>query len=266
MIKEMAEYYRRRSPIYEASMGYDQREVLRRNEPVIEYLSSRFARRTILEIACGTGFWTQFLMKAAAEIIATDVNEETLFEARKKELGSHVQLRRADAYALPTFETRFDACFAGDWFCHVPVSKRAEFLDGLHSRLARGSIVIFCDQRLREGSITEQCDDEGNNIQIRTLPDGDRYPVIKNFPSRSQLGDLLWRSTPKRRRSLISPNPGDTFLNTFWTSNHERRNSRSARRDICFNGRMKSECPYRTAPHSITQKSAFSASDYPPCA
>jgi len=207
----MQDYYHRRASIYDASMGYDQPEVVRRHEPVIEYLARRFAKRSVLEIACGPGFWTDFLARSASAILATDFNEATLAEARNRNLPSNVTLRQADAYALPDFGRKFDACFACDWFCHVPVSKRLDFLEGLHAQLEPGAIVIFCDQMPRDGANNGQSDPEGNNIQIRTLPDGSRYEVIKNFPTRSELAALLSKFTtatgmvgfPDSRRYIV---------------------------------------------------------------
>lgn len=198
-IAGMQDYYHRRASIYDASMGYDRAEVLLQHEPVIEYLMGRFANRSVLEVACGPGFWTQFLARSASGIVATDFNEATLVEARKKHFASNVRLLQADAYALPDFGTTFDACFAGDWFCHVSISKRLDFLNGLHSRLRPGSIVIFCDQMPREGSAPGESDAEGNNIQVRTLPDGSRYPVIKNFPSREEFANLFSRYTTETK-------------------------------------------------------------------
>jgi len=211
MIAGMQDYYRRRAPIYDASMGYDQPEVLRQHEQVIEYIVARVAKRTVLEIACGPGFWTQFLMRSAAEITATDFNEETLVEARKKNLAANVKLQQADAYTLPDFERAFDACFAGDWFCHVPIAKRRDFLDGLHARLRPGAVVIFCDQLPREGSRGDAEGAEGDNVQTRTLADGGSYAVIKNFPGREEFERLLLRYTtevkvvefPESRRYVV---------------------------------------------------------------
>jgi demethylmenaquinone methyltransferase/2-methoxy-6-polyprenyl-1,4-benzoquinol methylase len=192
-IAAMEDYYRKRAPIYDTSMGYDREEVVRKHQPVVEYLTGRFANRTVLEIACGPGFWTEFLARSAAGIVATDFNVETLAEARKKNLPPHVSLRQADAYDLPEFSRIFDGCFAGDWFCHVPISKRLNFLDGLHRRLAPGALVVFCDQMPHERSMIDGSDSEGDNIQIRTLPDGSSYSVIKNFPTRSELPALFSR-------------------------------------------------------------------------
>jgi demethylmenaquinone methyltransferase/2-methoxy-6-polyprenyl-1,4-benzoquinol methylase len=207
----MQDYYRKRAPIYDASMGYDLEEVVRKHLPLIEHLSGRFANRSIIEIACGPGFWTKFLARSAAAIVATDFSEETLMEARKRHPPPNVSLRQADAYALPDFGHAFDGCFAGDWFCHVPISKRLDFLNGLHQRLAPGSLVVFCDQLPHERSMTGGADAEGNNIQIRTLPDGSTHRVIKNFPSRSEVATLFSRYTgdprvlefPDCRRYLI---------------------------------------------------------------
>ena len=34
-------------------------------------------------------------------------------------------------------------------------------------------------------------DDEGNRISIRTLPDGSRFQVVKNFPTEGELRETL---------------------------------------------------------------------------
>lgn len=195
MIAGMQDYYRRRAAIYDVSMGYDREEVLARHEGVTAYLVERFAGRAVLEVACGPGFWTQYLARAAAEITATDFNAETLAEAGKKNLAGHVKWQQADAYALPDFGREFDGCFAGDWFCHVPVGRRHDFLGGLHARLRPGALVIFCDQLPRESSRGDTESAEGDNIQTRKLPDGSSHAVIKNFPGREEFGELLARYT-----------------------------------------------------------------------
>jgi ubiquinone/menaquinone biosynthesis C-methylase UbiE len=191
MIFEMQEYYRERAKIYNASMGYDRPETLTTLLPILQMLRNRLAGRSVLEIACGPGFWTQQIADAAQSILAMDYNETTLVETRKKNLGPKVQFRRADAYALPRFEQSFQACFACDWWCHVPRSKRQEFLAGAHACLSPGALVIFCDQFPKVNSPTVNMDLEGNNLQTRTLPDGRSFVVIKNFPTKIEMEKLL---------------------------------------------------------------------------
>jgi demethylmenaquinone methyltransferase/2-methoxy-6-polyprenyl-1,4-benzoquinol methylase len=191
MIEEMQDYYDQRAAIYDSSMGYDRAEVLASHRRIIAHLQNRLSGRAVLEIACGPGFWTQHIAASASRVLATDYNESTLREARKKPLGGNVTTKKGDAYDLSDLPEGFDAAFAGDWLTHVPLLRRGAFLAGLHAKLKPGALVIFCDQTPKEGSITGIRDSEGNNIQTRTLPDGRRFSVIKNFLTEDDFRKLL---------------------------------------------------------------------------
>ena len=207
----MQDYYHHRAGIYDESMGYDKPEVVQALRPLIDHLVRRFEGKSLLEIACGPGFWTQHIAIAAQSILATDYNESTLAEARKKNLGPTVTLRVADAYQLPNFGRIFDAAYAGDWFCHVPIRQRENFLRGLHAHLSPGATVIFCDQSSRQKLLTKDFDAEGNHLQMRSLPDGRTFSVIKNFPDQAEIEHLLAPFSddvrivdfPENRRYLI---------------------------------------------------------------
>ena len=49
--------------------------------------------------------------------------------------------------------------------------------------------MVFCDNRYVEGSSTplSRADPAGNTYQQRQLARGDRYEVLKNFPSAAEL-------------------------------------------------------------------------------
>jgi ubiquinone/menaquinone biosynthesis C-methylase UbiE len=80
---------------------------LRRRLPVIGaqgFVERTLAGKHVLEIACGTGYWTEVISSSAASIIAIDINDEVLEIARSKKLNQQkVLFQRADAYALPAF-------------------------------------------------------------------------------------------------------------------------------------------------------------------
>src|SRR3954468_8637122 len=131
LVEEMQAYYARRAPIYDHSMGYDDPAKVALLAPVVESLQRQLTGRRVLEIACGPGFWTEHVSRVAASLTATDYNESTLAEARRKPLDwDKVRLVVADAYDLSRVEGEFDAAFAIDWLAHVPRSRLRQFLDG----------------------------------------------------------------------------------------------------------------------------------------
>lgn len=149
-----------------------------------------FADRRVLEIACGTGYWTALIAPVARHVVATDFNSETLAIACTKVLpAGRVEFERADAYRLPAHCRGFDAAFAGFWWSHVRRAERRAFIASLHRSLVPGAVVVALDNRYVAGSSTPiaRVDDEGNNYQRRRLADGSEHIVLKNFPDEMEL-------------------------------------------------------------------------------
>jgi SAM-dependent methyltransferase len=187
-------YYARRAAEYEKIYEKPERQAdlarLRRDIPAL------FRAERVLEIACGTGYWTPLIAEQAESVLAVDYNDETLAIAQaKKYPKANVRFQRADAYALPDWKERFSACYAGFWWSHVPLAQLEAFLNGLHARLEPGARVAFMDNRYVEGSSTaiSRKDAEGNTYQSRRLADGSSHEVLKNFPSAPELRARLGR-------------------------------------------------------------------------
>jgi len=97
IVEEMQTYYGKRAPVYDSSMGYDDQEKVTSLVPVINRIRSLLGGRRILEIACGPCFWTKQVSEAVVSVLATDFNESTLEQARRKYLDwDKVSLQRAD--------------------------------------------------------------------------------------------------------------------------------------------------------------------------
>ncbi|MDO9422230.1 MAG: class I SAM-dependent methyltransferase [Herminiimonas sp.] len=77
------------------------------------WLLSRFIDAHVLEVACGTGYWTQFIAPLASAITAIDATAETLKIAEQRVRNNDVHFEVGDAYALPHVEGGFDGAFAG---------------------------------------------------------------------------------------------------------------------------------------------------------
>ncbi len=189
---DLVDYYRRRAGEYEAIYAKPERQadlaVLRQVVP------ERLARRRVLEIACGTGYWTVLVAPRALSIVATDMADEPMAIARAKSYPpGRVGFATADAYALGDELGRFDGALAMFWWSHIPLKRIGEFLTSLHRRLESGARVILFDNVYIDGSSTPIADRdaEGNTYQLRTLADGSENRVLKNFPSEQELRAAL---------------------------------------------------------------------------
>jgi len=210
----MHAYYAARAPYYDAVYLKPER----RDDIafISSHLPSRLKARAVLEVACGTGYWTQYIAPATRTMTATDGTAEPLAFARLRPGTSDVTFLQADAYTLSAQLGTFDGAFAGLWFSHVPIGAREAFLASLHSRLAPGARVIWMDNNLAQLSDfpLSETDAEGNTYQLRTLRDGSVHKVLKNFPSRAELEALL----APHARSVEHRD-----LDNFWLCEYELR-------------------------------------------
>ena len=195
MNTDLVGYYSQRANEYERIYARPERqEDLSR---LRDRLGSFFLGDQVLEVACGTGYWTEVVARSAHSIFATDINEKVMAIARTKDFsGAAVEFHQADCYALPKFDGLFTAGFGAFWWSHIPKAKIQDFLTSFHSHLEPGAKVAFIDNRYIEGNSTPifRAGDEGDTYQMRTLHDGKLHKVLKNFPSPEELkttiGDL----------------------------------------------------------------------------
>jgi SAM-dependent methyltransferase len=148
----------------------------------------------VLELACGTGYWTRFLAASAESVTATDINPEMIALAKLRALpADKVQLRVADAYALPADIGSYSAVFIGFWWSHIKREEQEGFLARLRALLGKDILLVLLDDVYVEGSseTVARTDLEGNTYQIRTAPDGQRYEIPKSYPSDSALRKKL---------------------------------------------------------------------------
>jgi SAM-dependent methyltransferase len=192
MPPDLVPYYAARAAEYEAVYAKPERQ--RDLAELHVAIPGYFAGRRVLEVACGTGYWTRRIAPVARALTGVDLAPETLAIARER-LGpaSNATLVVADAYDLQRVPGQFDAAFVGFWWSHVPRAELARFLRGLHARLEPGSRVMHVDNRYVEGSnwpIT-RTDPNGDTFQRRQLENGDVYEVLKNFPTRQEIASAM---------------------------------------------------------------------------
>lgn len=184
----LAAYYAARAREYERI--YDKPERQADLATLKRLVPASLAGRDVLEVACGTGWFTQFIATTARSVTATDINEDTLALARTKDYPpGRVTLAAADVYNLPAHYRDFTGAFAGHWWSHMKRAERRAFVEILHRALAPGAVVVVLDNTYVEGSSTPiaYVDDDGNSYQRRALDDGSQHDVLKNFPTEAQL-------------------------------------------------------------------------------
>lgn len=190
---ELAGYYQARAPEYDAVYAKPERQPdLRTLE---HQLPTALRGRRVLDVACGTGYWTRLIAARALAVTALDITPATLSIARSRCDGVPVEFVQADAFQLPFAAGSFDAAFASFWISHVRKSRLVPFLSDLHRCLRPGATVVLLDNRFVEGSSTPIAsqDSEGNTFQDRRLENGSITRVLKNFPGEAELRDLVER-------------------------------------------------------------------------
>lgn len=140
----LEQYYAKRAREYEAI--YDKPERQRELEWLRTRVPELYRGRTVLEVACGTGYWTQHIARAAKRVYAGDINEAVLEIAREKPIpAGKATFVRADAVTLEGAPPGCNAAFAGFWWSHVPKSGVRQFVANLATRLEPGSVVAILD-------------------------------------------------------------------------------------------------------------------------
>ena len=214
----MEKYYAQRAPYYERVYHKPERQ----NDlaELKRLVAAPLTGKTVLEVACGTGYWTEVIAPVAGSILAMDINEEVLTVAREKPIPKEkVRFIRGDAYDIPESGSHFDAAMVGFWWSHVPKQRLGPFIRGLHTRLKKNARVLIFDNAYVEGNSTplsrvdsdrnpvSVADADGNTYQERLLDDGSSHRIVKNYPSEEEL-----------RRTLreIATDVRVTFLQYYW--------------------------------------------------
>jgi len=216
MNKDQILYYSERAKEYERIYQKPERQEDLKQLRII--LKDVFSEKSVFEIACGTGYWTEFISETAKTILATDINEAVIEIAKSKMYQTPVTFETADIYSLSHTKEKFDSGFGGFIWSHIPKQNLAGFLSGFTSNISKGGLIVFIDNQFVEGSNTpiDSEDEYGNTYQIRKLSDGTHHKVIKNFPIDSEIVNVV---------SPIGTEIEIERLNYFWILKFKIKNN-----------------------------------------
>src|ERR1700735_1694190 len=146
VLAEQVCYYRRRAGEYDVT-AYGDLAVARGRIALL--VTEMQPAGTVLEIACGTGLWTEALAGLADTVTAIDAAPEVIDIARERVRSANVSFEVADVFSWDP-GARFDLIFFSAWLSHVPTDRFDQFWQLLQGLLAENGRVLFIDEHVDE--------------------------------------------------------------------------------------------------------------------
>jgi ubiquinone/menaquinone biosynthesis C-methylase UbiE len=195
MNQDIVSYYNDRAKEYEkVYLNPDEQEDLLTATDLFQKI---FAGKTVLEIACGTGYWTERISKTATSVFATDINKSVVDLAMARQVMDNVSFEVSDMYNLAT-DKKYEGLFAGFIWSHILLQDLDRFLDKVKDFIVGGGTIVFIDSNPVKSTIHDakriaKTDEAGNTYQLRHLDNGTDHLVLKNFPTEDFLFQKLSR-------------------------------------------------------------------------
>jgi ubiquinone/menaquinone biosynthesis C-methylase UbiE len=208
VLQEQVAYYRARAPEYDEwflrqgryDLGEEQNTRWRAElETVVRVLASFGPRGRALELAGGTGFWTELLVLTAHEVTVVDASPESLEINRRRVADPRVEYVEAGLFTWQP-DQAYDAVVFAFWLSHVPPELFGGFWDLVARCLAPGGRVFFIDNLNPSSTAYDHRRLEPGEVTVtRGLNDGREFRIYKHFYRPDELARLLeargWRTS-----------------------------------------------------------------------
>jgi len=210
LLFEQLAYYRAGAREYDtgnrsllgASSGAPWEETYRRgHSDAVATIEAFSAGKDVLELAGGTGMYTELLLRCAKQVTVVDASPESL-EINRSTFGkaaANVEYVQADIFEWRPAR-RYEVIVFAFWLCHVPLAQFDSFWRMIEQALVSGGTVVFVDARAEDAAadtvqaagtpeifVEERINDE---ISVRKLADGRRFRIIR----------VLWESSALQSR------------------------------------------------------------------
>lgn len=189
-LEEQIRYYRVRAPEYDAWSerrgAYDRgsRNLGWRAEKqrLVAALGDFEPTGDVLEIAGGTGQWTEQLVRHAGSLTVVDAAPEAVAENRRR-LGADAG--RVDYHVTDFFDwdppKRYDVVFFSYWLSHVPPARFEAFWERVAACLEPGGRIFVIDNvaTSHASRLDPEIRGDDDTTVLRPAPDGNLYRVWK---------------------------------------------------------------------------------------
>ncbi|MEA2030571.1 MAG: class I SAM-dependent methyltransferase [candidate division Zixibacteria bacterium] len=189
-------YYRLRASEYEQIYYRNVPERRGEIDDEANFIRHLTADKKVLEIACGTGYWTKIASESAASIVACDISSEMIKMAQRKMYNCPILFCQADLNHLPFADNAFDIMIVGFWFSHHLKQNYQSFFDKIRLPLKQQGLIWLIDNNQpAEGSVnnSHHIDKYGNNYKQRHLDNGQTHIILKNYFTEDELVDIFAR-------------------------------------------------------------------------
>ena len=203
LLAEQRSFYRARAPEYDEwwqrrgryDRGEEQLLEWQRQVATLDAALDAFGPTgNVLELAGGTGWWTQRLAETADRLTVVDSSPEVLALNRKRVGRPDVRYDVADIFEWQP-DSSYDVVFFSFWLSHVPRNRFGDFWTLVRSCLSPSGRVFLIDNRddpMPDSSFKDPYVVEyGMDLHLRTLSDGSQFRVIKVMYEPDQLESLI---------------------------------------------------------------------------
>lgn len=220
ILREQLAYYRARAQEYDESVQQTGRfatpepqdqQIDTEWAQIVNALHSLPPRSNVLELACGTGIWTQALLPVSKSITALDGAPEMLEVNQAKVNSPKVQYEQVNLFDWQP-DREYDLVFFGFWISHVPNEHLDTFLDKVTRAVKPGGRVFIVDEPAGGKELSGAVDEDR---QTRTLLDGRNFQIIKIYYDPA----LIQEHLQKRGFGSFEVMVGDYFFYLTGTRN-----------------------------------------------
>jgi SAM-dependent methyltransferase len=218
-VSEQRSYYQARAPEYDewwkrrGRFDRGEKQLLEWQSQVAvvdDALASFGATGSVLELAGGTGWWTERLARTADRFTVVDSSPEVLALNQGRVERSDVNYVVADLFDWPG-DSHYDVVFFSFWLSHVPRSRFGEFWSLVASWLTPSGRAFLIDNRNDPQPRTPVKDPfvikYDTDLHLRRLRDGSEYWVVSVMYEPGELQSLIeaegWKAEIQSTRWFI---------------------------------------------------------------
>lgn len=149
---------------------------------------------TVLDLAAGTGSWTELFIDSAESVTLVGASASALEIPRTRFKGRDVEFVTADLFKWNP-DRLYDAVFSSFWLCHVPPKLVSNFVDQVESACRPGGTSVLVDEHTFDdpGLAIAAARSDDAWVSHRTVQSGQGYRMVKVSHNPADIVDLFMK-------------------------------------------------------------------------